>query len=142
MDEKKAPPSGNTGPLDSLPPELRARLDSLQSTISFDKLTVSFSIEERSAGGKRSAFYSVTASRGHGAEVDQLHETTPSAGYTPEDARIVRCLLSKHVVGATYDDAAKRGILPKRQAAEEAKGILHAYDEAIVRLITPNGNGK
>jgi len=142
MDEKKSPPSGNPGPLDSLPPEQRARLDTLQSSISFEKLTVSFSIEERSAGGKRSAFYSVTAGRGHGAEVDQLQESAPSAGFAPEDVRIVRCLLSKHVVGATYDDAAKRGILSKKQATEEAKAILHAYDESIVRLLSSNGNGK
>ena len=141
MDEKKAPPSGNKGPLDNLSPELRARLDTLQNEVRFDKITTSFSIEERSAGGKRGTFYSVTASRGHGAEVNQFHEDAATAAYTPEEAKIVRCLLAKHVVGATYDDAGKRGILSKRQAAEEAKGILHAYDEAIVRILG-NGNGK
>jgi hypothetical protein len=137
MEEKKAlPPT----PLDTLSPELRARLDGLQTEVRFEKLTTSFSIEERTAGGKRGTFYSVTASRGHGAEVNQFHEDAPSASYSPEEAKIVRCLLAKHVVGATYDDASKRGILPKKQVLEEAKAILLAYDEAIVRIL--RGDGK
>ncbi len=135
MDEKKPLPLTTPTPLDNLSPELRARLDGLQSEIRFEKLTTSFSIEERTQGGKRGTFYSVTASRGHGAEVSQFHENVASVSYSPEEAKIVRCLLAKHVVGVTYDDASKRGILPKKQAHEEARGILHAYDEAIVRIL-------
>ena len=139
MDEKNAPLE-HKKPLENLTPELRSRLEALQADVRFDKITTSFSIEERTAGGKRGTFYSVTASRGHGAEVNQFHENVSSATYPPEETKIVRCLLAKHVVGATYDDAAKRGILSRMEANEEARRILASYDDAIVRLL--GGNGK
>lgn len=139
---EKSAPQENKSPLDSLPAELKARLDALQSEVRLDKITTSFSIEERTQDGKRSTFYSVTASRGHGAEVTQFHGQDQPAAFTPEEAKLVRLLVSKHVVGATYDDAIRREILNTRQASIEMKRILGAYDDAIVRVLTRNGGGK
>ena len=104
--------------------------------MSFDKLTVSFSIDDRGLNGrKKSAFYSVTASRGTGAEVDQLHEEGRAAGFAPEDVKIVRNLLCKHVVAAVFDDAVKRGLIDPKEAALEARTILASYDESIAKML-------
>lgn len=98
---------------------------------------MSFSIEDRDGNNrKKSAFYSVTASRGHGAEIPQMHDSTASAGFAPEDVKIVRGLLCKHVVAAVYDDAAKRGLMTQREAATEARAILVAYDEGLVKHLS------
>jgi hypothetical protein len=123
-------------PLDSLTQAQRERLKRLSGEIQFDKLTVSFSIEDRDVNNrKKSAFYSVTASRGAGAEIPQMHETTQAAGFAPEDVKIVRHLLCKHVVAAVYDDASKRNLMSQRDAVVEAQAILGAHDEAIARLL-------
>jgi len=65
----------------------------------------------------------------------------PATGFVTEDVRIVRSLLSKHVVAATYEDAMRRGIIGKAAAVEEMRAILHSYDEGIARMIAGNGNG-
>jgi hypothetical protein len=137
MNETKTEPDSQKqrSPLDSLTPELRAKLTKLQSEVSLNKLTTSFSIEERTQNGKKSTFYSATASWGHGAELTQLHDDSPSVGFNLEEVRVVRCILAKHVVAVTYDDAIKRGILGRKQAAE---AILNSYDEALVKILTPN----
>jgi len=97
---------------------------------------VSFSIEERDPNfRKKSAFYSVTASRGTGAEVPQMHEGSQPAGFAAEDVKIVRSLLCKHVVAAVYDDCAKRGLIAPKEAAAEARSVLASYDEAIVKQL-------
>jgi hypothetical protein len=101
---------------------------------------VSFSIEDRDANGrKKSAFCSVTSSRGHGAEVQALSEDAPSAGWSSKEAQVVECVLSKHVVGATYRDAVFRGLLSKQSAAEEIQNIFEKYDTSIAALL---GNGE
>ena len=108
----------------------------MSAEIQFDKLTVSYSIEDRGPSGrKKSAFYSVTASRGTGAEIAQAHEDSHPPGFAPEDVKIVRSLLCKHVVHAVYDDAAKRGMMDPKDAAGEARIILAAYDETIVKQL-------
>lgn len=122
--------------MDSLTEPQRERLRKLQGEIQFDKLTVSFSIEDRDGNNrKKSAFYSVTASRGTGAEIPQMHEGAKSVGFAPEDVKIVRHLLCKHVVAAVYDDASKRNLMTPRDAAVEAKAILGAHDDAIAKLL-------
>jgi hypothetical protein len=125
-------------PLESLTPEQRSRIDKLAASISFDKICVSFSIEDRDAGGrKKSCFFSVTASRGGDAEAGEA-----SPGYTPEEAKIVRTLLSKHVVAGTYDDAMRRMVIPGSVGKEECRAILHSYDRALVQLLgKPQING-
>src|SRR5208337_3475548 len=130
----EAPPRKN--PMDSLTEAQRRRLRKLQAEIQFDKLTVSFSIEDRDANNrKKSAFYSVTASRGTGAEIPQMHEGTQSVGFAHEDVKIVRHMLCKHVVAAVYDDAFKRNLMSQRDAVDEARVILAAHDESIAKLL-------
>lgn len=121
---------------ESLTPEQKERLRKLQASIQFDKLTLSFSIEDRDPSGrKKSAFYSVTASRGTGAEQTTMGEDREPIGFASKDVRIVRAMLSKHVVAATYEDAARRGIISRGTAQEESKAILRGYDEAIVQAL-------
>lgn len=108
----------------------------MEVQIQFDKITVSFSIEDRDGNGrKKSAFCSVTASRGHGAEVQALNEDTPSVGWSVREAQVVGCLLSKHVVRATYRDAVNRGLLSGRSAAEEIQTVLDKYDASLASLM-------
>jgi hypothetical protein len=123
-------------PLDSLTEEQRKRLESLQSEIRTDKITVSFSIEDRDRSGrKKSAFISITSSRGHGAEIQQLNGNDAPAAFTMEEANIVHALLSKHVVAATYMDAVARGFLATNAARNELSGILQAYDKRLLKLL-------
>jgi len=128
--------SSEKSPLESLTPSQQARLRKLQAEIQFDKLTVSFSIDERDPNGrKKSAFYSVTASRGTGAEIPQMHESREAAGFAPEDVKIVRTLLCKHVVRAVYEDAARRGMMSAKEASTEARSVLMSYDDGLVKLL-------
>jgi hypothetical protein len=108
----------------------------LLSSVQVDKITVSFSIEDRDrAGRKKSSFVSVTASRGAGAEVPQLQENGPSAGYTPEEARIIRLYLSREVVRATYDDAFRReAMIYDEVTKSERDRIIGSYDKVLNAL--------
>ena len=125
------------GPLSNLSEKQQARLKSVSGLLLIDKITVSHSIEERNRDGRKtSAFYSVTASRGTGAEVNQLsNEHHEPAGFTPDDAKLARLLLGKHVVTATYDDAVKRGMLSSASAQEELRTVLTRYDNGIAKLL-------
>lgn len=131
---------------DDLNPEQKARLKRISSEIAFDKLTVSFSIEDRDASGrKKSAFYSVTASRGTGAEINTMAMETERnpASFSSEDVGIARALLCKHVVKATFDDAIRRRIIGGQEAAEECRGIVASYDRHIINLLAgKNGTGE
>ena len=105
-------------------PEAKARLEKLESEIRYDKLTISFSIEDRDPSGrKKSAFYAATTSR------------SGSEGWEAKDTQIIRSLVSKHVVRSTYIDAVRRGILGGKQAAEEVKSILDSYDADIAKIL-------
>lgn len=122
--------------LADLPSNQKNRLQKVTESIQIDKITVSHSIEERNRDGRKtSAFYSVTASRGAGAEIVQLNSDNSPAGFSVEDAKIARLLLSKHVVGAVYDDAVKRGLLAPSAAQEELRSILTRYDAGIAKLL-------
>lgn len=130
------------GPLDSLTAEQNARLTTLKASIQFDKITCSFSLEDRDPSGrKKSAFYSVTASRGTGAEIPTMGEDKQSIGFLPKDVAIVRNLLSKHVVAATYEDAIRRGIVSKGTAIDEMQTILASYDEELARRLQDKVGG-
>jgi len=123
-------------PLESLTKAQRARLDKLQSEIATDKITVSFSIEDRDRSGrKKSAFISLTSSRGHGAEVQQLHEDAPPANFTRDESNIVHALMSKQVVSMCYMDAVARGFLATNSARNELGGILRVYDNRLLKLL-------
>lgn len=129
---------------DDLTQEQRDRMKRIASEVSFDKLTVSFSIEDRDAGGrKKSAFYSVTASRGTGAEIATMGEDKTPAGFSSEDVGIARALLCKHVVKATFDDAIRRRIVSASDAQDECRSIIGSYDKLIVNLLAgKNGVGE
>lgn len=125
------------GPLSNLSEKQQARLKSVSGLLLIDKITVSHSIEERSRDGRKmSAFYSVTASRGTGAEVNQLsNDHHEPSGFSPDDAKLARLLLGKHVVTATYDDAVKRGMMAASSAQEELRAVLTRYDNGIAKLL-------
>ncbi len=131
-------PDPKNATFDPLTAEQRERLKKLHAELRLDKITVSFSIEDRDARGrKKTAFYSVTGSRGHGAEIPQMHEAaTSNTSFTYEEAKVVRCLLAKHVVASVYDDATKRNIIGTDEAREEARRILASYDAQIVRVLS------
>ena len=130
-------------PLDNLTAEQRSHLTDLASSMRYDKITASFSIEGRDmSGNKKSAFYCVTASRGHGGEVSALGDDPGgSVGYSEQDACIAHCLLSKHVVAETYLDAVRRGVMSGATAREELAPMIRGYDERIVKLVQDKGNG-
>lgn len=83
-----------------------------------------------------SAFYSVTASRGTGAEINQLaNDHHEPAGFSPDETKLARLVLAKHVVASVYDDAVKRGLLAPAAAQEELRAILTRYDNGIARTL-------
>ena len=133
MNTEKKPES----PLSSLTVAQQERLKSVSGGLQIDKITISHSIEERSLDGRKmSAFYSVTASRGTGAEISQFgNDPRGAVGFSPEETKLARLVLSKHVVAAVYDDAVKRGILGSAGAQEELRVVLTRYDNAIVRAL-------
>lgn len=117
-------------PFDRLTPEQRERGRKLRDSLSLDKITLSFSIEDRdSEGRKKSAFYSVSASRGAALE-------GTAGGYSMEETQLVRTFLARHVVQATYDDAFRRRILSHTaENVRERDAILAAYDDKLVHLL-------
>lgn len=118
-------------PYEDLSPEQQGRGRKLLEEISLDKITLSFSIEDRDVNGrKKSAFYSVSASR------RQADEETSGAGYTMDEALIVRTHLSRHVVKSVYEDAFRRKIIPFTEAnVAERDATLRSYDERMVQLL-------
>lgn len=69
-----------------------------------------------------------------------MGEDKQPVGFAAEDVKIVRNLLSKHVVAATYEDAMRRGIINKSAAIEELRAITTSYDDAIARNLASNGS--
>lgn len=105
----------------------KKRLQSLERTILHDKITVSFTIDERLESGRRLAtFYSTTVTNKEGP------------GWSSEEVQIVNCLTSKQVVAAAYKDAMYRKILSRATVREELPGILASYDDDLARLLAPS----
>jgi hypothetical protein len=123
-----------SNPFDALNEEQKTRLGTLQSSIQYDRLTVSFSIEGRLNEFKKSAFYSVTISKND--------DGVSSKGWDQEEVSLVRLMLCKHVVRATYEDAVRRGVLDKTNAVAEVSQILASYDGAIVKAALQGGENK
>lgn len=114
--------------LDSLTDEQKERLRRLETEIRFEKLTSSFMIEDRDGYGRRKqAFYSASVSRNTGDS---------PVGWTQQEAQVASCLLSKHVVLTTYRDALRRKVLPRDVVNNELPGILAAYDQNLVNLLS------
>jgi len=128
--------SDKKDPFEHLTDKQRQRLANLTAEILFDKITVSFSLETRE-GSKKSSFYSATVSRG----VDPLtqSEPHPEGSWRPDEVKVVRSILSKHVVAACYDDAVRRRQMTPNQAREEVHPILAAYDNNIAKNLA-NGS--
>lgn len=124
-----------TNSQDNLPPKLKERLKRLHSEIGVTQMTVSFSLEQRRDGGRKSSvFYSANASR-------KTVEDGPGH-WSIEETRIVSCFLSKHVVETVYRDALHRGVLTASEAREEVPIILARYDRNIENLLGKGeGNG-
>lgn len=113
--------------MEGLTDEQKERLRKLEAEVRFDKLIVSFAIEDRDGAGRRKqTFYS--------ASVTRNGEGGPS-GWTQNEAQITSCLLSRHVVATTYRDALRRKVLPREVVATELPGILQAYDQNLVNLL-------
>jgi hypothetical protein len=110
--------------LSQLTPEQKARLESLETEIRFDKITVAYSIEDRDAEGRKKwSMYSPSVCREGGG------------GWTAREAQIVSVILSKHVIQTTYRDVAKRKIMRPAEAAEEAAAIIRGYDMNLANLL-------
>lgn len=109
--------------LERLTAEQQGRLKSLTFSMRHERMAVSFSLDAKDAlGSKRSVFFSLTT----GAE---------GGSWSQEEMRIVRCLLSKEVVGATFDDAVRRRLMSAVEAKEELLPILASYDVKIEKLL-------
>lgn len=112
--------------------EQRNRLSKLEAEIRFDKLIVSFSIEDRDGAGRRKqTFFSASVSR-WGEHNDSRAE---GQGWTEPEAKVASCLLARHVVETTYGDALRRKVLPREVVATELASILAAYDEKLLKLV-------
>lgn len=90
--------------------------------MSFDRLTVSFSIDGRTADGqKRSAFFSTTVS----------NQDSQAPGWTTNEVQAVSAIVSKQVVATTFRDAKVRRILGPDEATRELKTILDGYNSIL-----------
>lgn len=113
--------------LESLTEEQKDRLRKLESELRFDKLTVSFSIEDRDGAGRRKqTFFSASVSRNDGKQT--------LSGWTQQEVQLVSCMLSRQVVLTTYRDALRRKVLPREVVQTELPGILAAYDHNLMSL--------
>lgn len=111
-----------------LSPKQQARLQALTAEIVHDRITVSFSIDERDSGRKQSAFYSTTVRR-------REHDGNEQPGFSTDEARLIRLVLSKQVVSTVYDDAVARRMMAPGQAQEELSLILENYDRRLAHLL-------
>ncbi len=115
-------------PKDGLAKEVQARLAKLETSLVYDKITVSFSLEERLATGRRmSCFVSMTANKGSQDPLDL------QAGFSPSEIDVVRCILSKKVVAATYADAILRGLISLDRGLAEETLIQAKYNALIAK---------
>lgn len=122
---------------DELTPEVKKRLESFASTILVDKITVSFSIEDRNADGqKKSVFLSVNA----------VCDPDVKGGYSLQETALARVILSRHVVSMVYEDAFFRRVLPNtEELRKERDTILSNYSKrakALALAIASEETGK
>jgi hypothetical protein len=123
-----------SNPFDGLTAEQKARLSNLQTTFQYDRITVSFSLDSRTGDFKKSAFYSASISR--------ADDGVSPKGWNIDEVQLVRLMLSKQVVLATYEDALRRRMVTKNEVADEISAIMSSYDQAIVKLATSTGDTK
>lgn len=115
--------------VDRLAPEQLERLRTLTSEILHERITVSFSIDERDPNGrKQSAFFSTTVRR-------KSDDVDSESGWTNAEARLIRLTVSKQVVGIVYEEAVLKRMLTPSQATDELRPILEAYDRRIAKAL-------
>jgi hypothetical protein len=115
--------------LEGLTEAQKERLRRLESEMTFEKLTASFTIDDRDETGRRKGvFYSASVTRNNG-----------EGGWTASEAMIAACVLSKHVVGMTFRDALHRGVVSKQVVSQELPGIIAAYDQSIAKIVAGEG---
>lgn len=118
-----------SGPKKTLPDRLTQdqldHLSRLTSSVSYESMTISFSLDGRDATGtKKSCFYSLKVGRGDG-----------DAGWLGDDMRVVQCLVSKEVVATVYHDAVRRRMMGQEDARDALMPILASYDCKIAKLL-------
>lgn len=112
-------------PLDTLSPEGKAKLAALGEDIQYDKITTSFTLEGHGPdGSRRVASVSLSASRRGGP------------GFSKADMKLVRLMVGRAAVAATYDEAVRRGVLTQTQANEQATATILKYDEALAAEVS------
>lgn len=115
--------------LEGLTEAQKERLRRLETEMTFEKLTSSFTIDDRDESGRRKGvFYSASVTR-----------NSLDRGWAASDATIAACLLSKHVVAMTFRDALYRGVVSKQTVGQELPGIIAAYDQSIAKLLAGEG---
>jgi len=107
--------------------EQKARLREISDSIEEDKVTVGFSVETRDPTGTKK-WCMVTRT------VDLRGKQ-----FTPEESRIVSCVLSKRVTSEVLRDAVARGAMNQVEARAELESAFRKYDADIARFL---GNSK
>ena len=101
-------------------------LSRLESEISYEKISVTFSLEGRDINGiKRFCLNTLTVGK-RGGE-----------GWSGKEAIIVKTLVAKRLVRETYRDAVSRGAITSDCFKEEAPGILRGLDQRLEKLTAP-----
>lgn len=102
----------------------KERLRVLEQEIETEKLTSSFTIEDRDSQGRRkSTFFSASIAK------------KGASGWTAAEEQIVAVLLGKRVTKAAYRDAVKRGIITMDVARQELPAILVSYDADLSSIL-------
>lgn len=104
-------------------------LDRLKSEISYDKLTVTFSMEGRDHNGiKKFSLFTTSVSK------------NTDGGWTPTEMPIIKTLVSKQVVTLTYRDALQRGVINGATFKEELSALRQKMDDDIARQLEHLGD--
>ena len=112
----------------------KTRLNQLEQEILHDRITTSFTIDDRNEVGRRMAtFFSTTVTKRQ-IETD-FGPSTPSPGWTSQEVAVVGCVVARQVVLTTYKDAVRRRVITKAAAKEELPGILASYDRELALLL-------
>ncbi len=108
-------------PAEPLDPKLKERLETFASSILVDKITVSFSVEDRNAEGqKKSVFMSLNA----------MCDPNLGPGYSVQEMDLARVILGRRLVHMVYEDAFLRRVLPHNEAYRtERDTILELYSK-------------
>lgn len=95
----------------------------LESEISYEKISVTFSMEGRDSFGiKRFCLNTFTVGKKDGG------------GWDAKEATIVKTIVSKKLVSETYRDAVSRGVISNDLFKEQAPEILRGLTQRLEKL--------